>query len=346
MADQRSNATREERPEVGHRLASLRRLWPVLGLAMLAIGLVALRPLLGAYEARFVTELLMLTALAIGWNLIGGYAGYVSFGHVAFFGIGAYTAGVLLARDILPLPLAVVAAVGVSTLFALIVGLPLLRVRGHYFAIATFGVAEALRQIISVTSDLTGGGRGLNVPLVGGGIDERTSLFYFSMAGLVVIGVAVSLVVVRSRLGYGLRAIRASEDAAASLGVNTTRYKLIAFALSAAIWGAAGALYAPWQLFIDPPTVFNVELSVEPVVLALVGGVGTVVGPLVGGVVVQTVGEVVWGSFLELHSAFLGLLLILVVILLPRGLVSLVGLRRRGRGGSRSFLAAIRRYSV
>jgi branched-chain amino acid transport system permease protein len=89
-----------------------------------------------------------------------------------------------------------------------------------------------------------------------------------------------------------------------------------------------------------------VELSVEPVVLALVGGVGTVIGPLVGGVVVQTVGEVVWGSFLELHSAFLGLLLILVVILLPRGLVSLVGLRRRWRGGSRSFLAAIRRYSV
>jgi branched-chain amino acid transport system permease protein len=346
MADDTSTSTQVGGTEVKGGRRTARRFLPVVGLVTLAISLIALRPLLGAYEARFVTELLMLTALALGWTLIGGYAGYVSFGHVAFFGIGAYTAGVLLARDYLPLPLAVVAAVGVATVFALIVGLPLLRVRGHYFAIATFGVAEALRQIISVTSDLTGGGRGLNVPLVGGGIDERTSLFYFSMAALVVVSVALSLVVVRSRLGYGLRAIRANEDAAASLGVNTTRYKLIAFTLSAAIWGAGGALYAPWQLFIDPPTVFNVELSVEPVVLALVGGVGTVIGPLVGGVVVQTVGEVVWGSFLELHSAFLGLLLILVVILLPRGLVSLVSLSRRRRGGSHSFLAAIRRYSV
>jgi branched-chain amino acid transport system permease protein len=301
----------------------------------------------GAYLLRFLTELFMLITLALAWNLVGGLAGYVSFGSVAFFGLGAYTTGILVSREIAPFPVALALAGGVAMGFALLIGFPILRLRGHYFAIATLGVAEAVRQIISVMTDVTGGGAGLRVPLTMETVSERTNFFYYAMLGLLLVAVAISWVVIRSRLGYGLRAIRASEDAAATLGVDATRYKIVAFVLSAGLGGVAGGLYAPWQSYIDPPTVFSIDLSVQPVVLVLVGGVGTLWGPIVGGVAVLMVGEAIWGSFLQFHTAFLGIVLVLAVILLPGGLVSIVSARRGlVRLRPSALLATVRRYSV
>jgi branched-chain amino acid transport system permease protein len=304
----------------------------------------ALVPLFGSSSLlRFMTELFMLIALAVAWNLIGGLAGYVSFGHAAFFGLGAYTAGYLLAHEVVPFPVAIAGAGLLAGLFAFAIGRPILRLRGHYFAIVTLGVAEALRQIASVLNPITGGGTGLSVPSLGA---ASRMVFYYSMLGLLVVSVVITAFVLRHRLGYALRAIKASEDAAATLGVNTTRSKVIAFVISAAIFGVAGGLYGPWILYIDPPTTFSIDLSVQPVVLAVVGGVGTLWGPVVGGVVVLVLGEAIWGSFAELHTAFLGIVLVFMVIVLPQGLLSLLRLRGGRRGGLDAILASIRKYSV
>lgn len=306
------------------RAPGLRKRVLPLVLLLLIAGTVFSAPLFGsAYIQRFLAEVFMFTALAYAWNLIGGLAGYVSFGHVAFFGIGAYTVAYMTANQLMPLLPAVLLAGLLAAAFAALIGVPILRLRGHYFAIATLGVAEALRQIASVTNEITGGGVGMLVPSPEGSTDERTRLFYFAFLGVAVLSVLLTAFVMRHRLGFGLRAIRASEEAAASLGVGTTTVKVTAFILSGAIGGICGGLFAPWTIYLDPPTAFNLELSVLPVVLTLVGGIGTLWGPMLGAIVVLITGELLWGSFLELHSAFLGAVLVLTVLLLPRGIISL-----------------------
>lgn len=304
------------------------RVVPFVMLVLVA-GIALTAPLFGsAYIQRFLTEVFMYTALAYAWNLLGGLAGYVSFGNVAFFGIGAYTVAYLTAHQILPLGPAVVVAALLAGGFAAVIGLPILRLRGHYFAIVTLGVAEALRQIASVANDVTGGGVGILVPSPEGATDDRTRLFYFAFLAVAVLTMALTALVMRTRLGFGLRAIRASEEAASSLGVDTTAVKVVAFILVGIIGGICGGLFAPWTIYLDPPTAFNLELSVLPVVLTLVGGIGTLWGPMVGAIVVLITGEILWGTFLELHSAFLGVVLVLTVLLLPRGLVSLSAMTR------------------
>lgn len=324
----------------------------------LVVGLLALLapPFLGSgYTVRFLTEMFMLITLAQAWNIIGGLSGYISFGQVVFFGLGAYTTGLLLARAEAPFLLALAGGVAVAVGFAVLIGFPILRLRGHYFAIATFGVAEAMRQLAATASGITGGGMGLNVPplrlpdpiveLLGGVVVASSALFYFLMLVLLVACVATTRAILNSRLGYGLRAIRADEDAAAALGVDRTRYKTTAFAISSIFPALAGGIYATWFTYIDPVTVFSLEFSVNMVIMTLLGGIGTLWGPVVGGILLLTIGEMIWGQFLELHSAFLGVVLVLVVIFLPRGVVEAV---RRGRNpfSPAGLRASLRRYSV
>ena len=307
------------------------------------------------YQVKFLTELFMLITMATAWNLIGGLAGYASFGHVAFFGLGAYTSALAIVRLGLPFPVAWLAGGLVAVAFALLVGWPILRLRGHYFAIATFGLAEALRQVAMAASAITEGGKGVNVPsvpappllreLMGSSVGANRLLFYALMLGLLVATLLMWWQIARSRLGYGLRAIRADEDAAATLGVDCTRYKLAAFALSAAPPALAGGLYSSWINYIDPVTVFSLDYSVSMVIMSLLGGAGLFWGPVVGGVLLQVTGEVLWGRFLELHTAFLGTVLGLTVIFLPNGVLDLVR-----NGPRRPSLALLRqqlqRYSV
>lgn len=302
-------------------------------LLVLALAASAL-PLAGDnYLMRLGTIVAMYAVLAQSWNFIGGLAGYPSFATAAFFGLGAYTSAVLLAHGA-PTGLAWGAAGLMATLFAAIIGGAILHLRGHYFAIASLAVGEVMREIVNTTPDLTGGGMGMNLPVPKLSIAASAQLFYFAMLGLAALTTAVAIIVQRSKLGFGLRCIQQNEDAANILGVNAYGYKTAAFCLSAVFSGIAGAIYASWVHYIEPPDVFDVLLAVKPLVMVLLGGLGTVFGPIIGAVLLITFEEVVWRSFLTIHAAMLGLIIVLLVLFMPNGLLALVRgwLERRRKG--------------
>lgn len=277
-----------------------------------------------AYALRLATMACMYAVLAVSWNVIGGMAGYPSFATAAFFGLGAYTGGVVLSHD-LPLPVAIGAASLLTLLVTLILGRILLRLRGHYFAIASLAVGEVLRESTNAATDLTGGGMGLNIPLAVGGegspLSEAT-FFFLAMGALLLVTLLVVFAVERSRLGFGLSCIRQNEAAADMIGVNGTLYKSLAFALSAVFVAAAGTLYAGWVHYIEPADVFDVLLAIKPIVMVLLGGLGSTVGAVVGAFAFLGVEEIVWSRWLQVHSAILGFLIVVLLLFLPHGLMS------------------------
>ncbi len=292
--------------------------------AVALFALVALLPLSGeAYWLRLGTTVLMYGVLAMSWNFIGGMAGYPSFAVAAFFGLGAYTGAVAQTNGV-PVGLAWAAA-GLAALgFAALLGLALLRLRGHYFAIASLVVAEVLREVVNSMTDLTGGGMGLNLPVpTMASVDAQARFFFYAMLLLAAATFAATLVTVHSKLGFGLRCIQQNESAADMLGVNTTFYKVSAFMLSGVFVGMAGAVYASWVYYIEPPDVFDVLFSVKAIVMVLLGGAGSVFGPLVGAAAFLSLEELVWRHYLELHTGVLGLMIVALVLFLPRGLLSL-----------------------
>ena len=294
----------------------------LLGVALFA--LIAALPLSGdSYWMRLGTTMLMYGVLAISWNFIGGMAGYPSFASAAFFGLGAYTGAVAQKLGV-PMALAWGLAGIFALAFAAALGLALLRLRGHYFAIASLVVAEVLRELVNAATDLTGGGMGLNLPIPRlASVQAQAVFFFYAMLALAALAFATTLVVVRSRLGFGLRCIQQNESAADMLGVNTTRYKVAAFMLSGVFVGVAGAIYASWLHYIEPPDVFDVLYSVKAIVMVLLGGAGSVFGPLVGAALFLSLEELVWRNYLQVHTGVLGLLIVLLVMFLPRGLMSL-----------------------
>lgn len=294
----------------------------ILGLAAI-VGACALPFFSGGYWTRVATFVSMYVILASAWNLLGGYMGYASFGHAAFFGIGAYTAGVLMSVYHLPLPLAVVGGVILSAVVALIIS-PVLRLRGHYFAIATLAVAEAAREFVANMS-ITGGGTGLAFPIRPGGAEASSFFFYFVMLAAALLTILVSYLLRRSRIGFALLAIKASEDTAQSLGININRYKLIPLLVSACGAALAGGIYGYWITFIDPVSSFHINISVTMIIMVLLGGAGTVLGPVIGTVLFEVLSEFTWGQFLELHEAILGVAMVILILFLPRGIIHLLG---------------------
>ncbi|TME80291.1 MAG: branched-chain amino acid ABC transporter ATP-binding protein/permease [Chloroflexi bacterium] len=194
---------------------------------------------------RIATTVAMFVVMASAWNIIGGLTGYASFGNVAFFGLGAYTAGVVVSNLNLPFALALVLAPLVAAAFAVIVGIPLLRLRGHYFAVATLGVGVAVGEVVNNIEPL-GAATGLFLPII-----RSDLLFFYLMLGAALLAVLTTWVILRTRFGYGLLAIRENEEAAAVIGVNTTFYKVAAFCIAAALTGIAGAIFAQWNSFIN-----------------------------------------------------------------------------------------------
>lgn len=282
----------------------------------------------GAYSLRLATTLAMYVALAYSWNMIGGVAGYPSFSTAAFFGLGAYIGGLLQTWGVALAPAALVAGVGAG-LFAALLGTLILHLRGHYFAIATVVVAEVLRELILNAPELTGGGMGLNLPLLSGSVLNQAQVYFVAMSACALAAFIANFLLVRSRSGFALACIAQNEAAAATLGVNARIHKTVAFTLSSAFPGIAGAIYASWVNYIDPTDVFDVTLSVKPIVMALMGGAGTLVGPLLGALSFVAVEEVVWRNLLHFHSGMLGILIVLLVICLPGGLTSLWQIVRR-----------------
>jgi branched-chain amino acid transport system permease protein len=291
---------------------------------LVLIGCVAALPLFGgAYALRIGTMACMYAILALSWNVVGGFAGYPSFATAAFFGFGAYMVGVLLNRG-LPLSLSILIALVASFLFAALLGVVLLRLRGHYFAIASLSLAEVLREVTNNATDLTGGGMGLNIPLASGsGIMADATFFFFAMWGILLATALMVIAVSASKLGFGLNCIRQNETAANMIGLNATLYKAIAFGLSACFVNAAGGVYAAWVHYIDPSDVFDVLYSVKPIVMALMGGLGSPLGVVSGAFLYLGLEEVVWRNYIQIHSGVLGLLIVLLLLFLPGGVTSL-----------------------
>jgi branched-chain amino acid transport system permease protein len=321
-------------------------LW-ALALAGLALLLFAPQYFLLSSEQRTLAGVFMFVALAQGWNLIGGFAGYPSFGNVVFFGLGGYTTAILMAKSGVPFWVALPISALVGVAFAVLVGLPVLRLRGHYFAIATLGVAEGMREIVVNLDGLTGGNSGITVPAVGA--EAVTSYpgntgFYFYFLGLALLATAVVWQVSRSRFGYGLRAINEDEDAAAAAGINTTRLKISAFALAGMLTAMAGSIYAFQQVTIYPARMFDVEITVLMVVMAVIGGSGTVVGPFLGAVSLQFLSEWLRNNYTDAHTLIFGAIIVIAVLLFPQGLV---GFAREGWRNRRiSLLDTVRAYRL
>ena len=302
------------------------RNWLILGVGVVALAFLA--TVAGNYALRLGTVFAMYTTLALSWNFIGGLAGYPSFATAAFFGLGAYTAAVLQTKGI-AVPLAWAAAGVGAGIFAGLIGLAILHLKGHYFAIASLAIAEVLRELVNTQADLTGGGMGLNLPVMQGSVGGQAQFFFFAMLALAALTMAASILVRHSKLGFGLRCIAQNEDAAVMLGVDARLYKSAAFALSAVFVGVAGAIYASWVRYIEPGDVFDILLAVKPLVMVLLGGLGTVFGPVIGAAVYLALEEAVWRSFLTVHAAVLGALIVALVLFLPGGLGAIVFRRRR-----------------
>jgi branched-chain amino acid transport system permease protein len=282
---------------------------------------------------RVATTIAMFIVLAGAWNIIGGIAGYAAFGNVAFFGIGAYAAGLAITRGHVPLTVALAVAPVAGAAFATAIGLPLLRLRGHYFAIATLGVSVAMGEVVSNLEPL-GGSTGLFLPIV-----RSDLLFFYLMAGAAVLTTAIAWGVIRSRFGYGLLAIRENEEAAAVIGVPTTLHKVAAFALAGALTGLAGGIFAQWNVFINPENTFPVEYNVQMILMAVFGGAGTVLGPVVGAIVIEVlIQRLAIGGDAAIYAQIgLGVLLAVTVIFIPRGVIDFLG------GRSRLTLSSLRR---
>lgn len=310
----------------------------VFYIAISAVALVALLALPRVSPSGFllasITTALLLAVRASAWNLIGGYTGYAAFGNVAFYGLGAYTTAILMTRTHWPFVPALLAGGFVAMIYGAFVGLPVLRMRGQYFAIATLGVAEATRELVSSPqiSRLTAGPTGINLPfyrppgLSGAAAAEAGNVyFYYWAIGLLVAIVLFTWLLTRSKLGYSLVAIREDEDAARMLGINTTWAKVAAFALSGFFTGLVGGHYAYWRTFILPEEVFNVRYTLEGILGAVLGGPGTILGPVVGGVLYDVVSTFLtfskpFGIDLgQFHVTILGLFIVLVIIFLPKG---------------------------
>jgi branched-chain amino acid transport system permease protein len=290
-----------------------------IGLTVVLFALV-LYPMQGTgYGVRTMLQLFMWIALAQSWNLISGLTGYVSFGHVAFFGMGAYSTGILIARLAWPWPLAALAGGVMAMVLALVIGWPCLRLKGPYFAIAMLGLNEVLRVIVSYYEGLTGGGSGLSLPTLHASVP-----IYYAM-GLVALAVTgLTYVIITSRFGLRLMTIREDEVAAEAMGINTFRYKLYAFLLSAVAPGIVGGLAARDQGYIEPTSVFPLITTITMIVMALFGGKGTIWGPVLGAILLFTFQELVWARFIYLHQLLFGAIIVAVVLLMPRGILGVL----------------------
>jgi branched-chain amino acid transport system permease protein len=293
-----------------------------------AVVLLAAPAYLDPYWLRILTYALMFGAMSTALNITAGFTGYPAFGDVVWFGLGSTVTAVMMVKANWAFAAAVPVAVLFCTGVAAVVGPSLLRLRGHYFAIGTLALNEATRALVQ-NLHITGGAAGLSLPITTGSVESTARFFYYLFFATTALTVLVTAVLVRTRLGYGFRAIRADEDAAQALGVNTTLLKTVAWTLSAALIGLSGAVYAYWISFIEPPAVFNIAISIKMFVIVLLGGVGTVLGPVIGAFGIQLLESQVWGNFLGYNLMILGAIVIAIVLFLPHGVVKFARSRLR-----------------
>jgi branched-chain amino acid transport system permease protein len=307
--------------------------------ALLAFPLVFTLP----YPRDVMIRIFLYAMLAIAWNVLAGYCGQISLGHAVFFGTGAYTSTLVVQQAWLgPWAnpwLGMLLGVALAALLSQVIGYPVFRLRGHYFAIATIAVGEIV-QTLAINWDAVGGARGLFVPikrpdsLANFQFHESKQTYYYIALALFLLALALNRWIVRSRTGFYFRAIREDQDAAAALGIPVARYKLRAMAISAALTALGGTFYAQYVLFIDPESVLPLSLSILICLVAVLGGVGTLWGPLLGAAILIPLGEItrvqLGGTGKALDLLIYGLLIMVVSVVQPGGLMAFLqrGFRR------------------
>ncbi len=296
----------------------MKRYFPFVALVLLSV-----LPLTGlsTYMMHILILVIMWSVIGMAWNLLGGYCGQVSFGHAAFFGVGAYTAGILYSKLGASAWWGVPLSIIVVALFSFLLGYVVLRLRGPVFALATLAAGEVMRITSENLVDLTGGDLGIM-------IQERTwvgkTWYYYIILFIAASAFLLIKKLVESKLGYYFVAIREDQDAAESMGINTTLYKTVALCISGALTGIAGAFYMNYMGYIDPKVVFGLhDISIITIMIVMVGGVATYWGPFVGAVIMVLLAEFI-RSIPGLGTAYqtlFGILLIVIIIFLPNGIV-------------------------
>lgn len=295
---------------------------PKRALVLLAGVILVMFPLL--VHNRFFLHLsimvLLYALLGMSWNLLGGYTGQISFGHAAFFGTGAYTSTILLLRFGISPWLGMLVGAVLAMLLSLPLGWLTFRLRGPYFALATLAFAEIVRVIVYNWDTLTGGGDGLNILTNLGDVVR----FYYIILALTLAGLLVMRACVHSRWGYFLNAIREDEDAAEALGVPAVRMKVIVLAISAFFVALGGSFFASYQLYINPDLVYESQISLQMIVVTIVGGIGTLEGPVVGALIIVPLSEYFRSLSPVANPLIYGLFIVVFMLFLPEGIVSRV----------------------
>jgi branched-chain amino acid transport system permease protein len=279
----------------------------------------------------YIHNLIMIffwATLTASWNIIGGIAGQISLGHAAFFGIGAYTSTILYLKMGISPWIGLLCGGFLAMAVASGISYPCFRLRGPFFTLATIAFGEVVSILASYFRELTGGAVGLLIPFKPGfwNLMFREKIwYYYIMLVLLLLVIFITYKIATSKMGYYLLSLREDEEAARAIGINTAKYKLYAVMVSAFFAGVAGVFYAQYILFIEPRTVFSAELSTQFALMSIIGGLGTVVGPILGAFILTPLGEFLraWlgGSYSGLHIAIYGVILIVVVLMMPEGVV-------------------------
>ena len=288
--------------------------------------------------AQFGISVLQLAVLAQSWNIIGGFTGYSSFGNSVFYGLGSYGVAIAMVQWKSSFGVGLLFGVALAVAFALLLGLPVLRLRGHYFAIATLALGQVMTAIVS-NVEIAGRNIGLVLPIL------KNDVLFYELSLMVLVAVTLTVAwLTRSRFGFGLIAIRENEEAAAVMGINTTLYKVLAFTLSGAFTALAGGIHAYWITFLDPESAFDISLNVKMIIMTVFGGSGTVFGPMLGAFLLSGISEVLATRMTSVASLFYGLVIVVAVVLMPRGLADLT--RRFHPHGWRYFSHNIRSHRL
>ncbi|WP_311031138.1 branched-chain amino acid ABC transporter permease [Mesorhizobium koreense] len=310
-----------------------------IAVAVVVVAILAAVPWVGSdVIVQFGISTLLLAVLAQGWNIIGGYTGYASFGNSTFFGLGAYGVAIAMVQWNLPFWVGMIFGAVMAVAFAILLGLPVLRLKGHYFAIATLALAQVVAAIVS------------NIPLFGQNIGlvlpplNNDAMFYELALALLVAATLTVAWLTRSRFGFGLIAIRENEEGAAVMGVNTTLYKVMAFALSGLFSALAGGIQAYWITFLDPASAFDISLNVKMIIMAVFGGPGTIFGPVVGAFVLSAISEVLSSEITSVAGLFFGIVVVAAVVLMPRGLADII--RHFRTSGWRYFIQNVKAHRI
>ena len=279
------------------------------------------------FYMNIVIMVIFYAALSGSWNILAGYAGQLSLGHTIFFGLGAYTSTLLLVKMGVSPWIGLFAALIVSMGIGALIGWPAFRLKGPFFTLATLAFSEVIRYVASYWKEFTNGAMGINIPFKPGlatMMFRSKEPYYYIALGMLLIIILITYMIDRSKIGSYFTAIRENEDAAEALGIPITRYKMYAILISSGLAAMTGVFYAQYILFIEPESVFNINFSSQIALMSIIGGMGTIFGPIVGAVLLVPLNEIVRATFTGLNGLnyfIYGIVLIVVVSWMPNGIL-------------------------